>query len=208
MKRKPNIILIMTYQQRFDTISAYGCKEINTPNIDRIAKQGVVFNKAYAECPECVPARHALISGQHPLRTGVLSNAVGRLAPNTPTIMSVLSNNGYYCQAIGKMHFIPTREKFGFHNMLLSEEVPSSIEIDDYLSYLKSEGYLNYIREPHGMRGHMYYIPQVSPLPKEKHTTWWTTEKSIEFINNIKVARRPFFLFISYIKPHPPFDPP
>ncbi len=206
--KKPNIILIMTDQQRFDSISAYGNKEVSTPNIDKLAARGVIFDRAYAECPECVPARHSLICGQNALRAGVLSNAAPPLSPDTPTIMSVLRKNGYLTQAVGKMHFIPAREHFGFHNMKLSEEVPASVEEDEYHTFLSKEGYLDYVSEPHGMRGQMYYIPQVSPLPKEKHATWWTASESIKFLDQMKEKDKPFFLFSSFIKPHPPFDPP
>ncbi|MBI4976573.1 MAG: sulfatase-like hydrolase/transferase [Spirochaetes bacterium] len=208
MSRKPNIIMIMTDQQRYDSISANGSTRVHTPHLDALAESGVTFERAYANCPECVPARHEVISGRNALSTGVLSNSVGMLDPSSPTLMKVLRENGYHTQAIGKMHFKPTREHFGFHDMKLSEEGASASGGDEHMAYLKAKGYLDYIPEPNGTRSHMYYIPQVSQLPKEHHSTHWVADESIAYIDAKAKSREPFFLFTSFIQPHPPFDPP
>lgn len=208
MARRPNIIMIMTDQQRYDSIRANGNMTVRTPSLDALAASGVTFERAYANCPECVPARHEVISGRKALRTGVLSNAVGTLDPSTPTIMSVLRENGYHTQAIGKMHFKPTREHFGFHNMKLSEEGARADGNDEHMEYLKRLGYIDHVPEVNGMRSHMYYIPQVSMLPKEHHSTHWVADESIRYIEEKARTKEPFFLFTSFIQPHPPFDAP
>ncbi|MFQ6078261.1 MAG: sulfatase [Thermodesulfobacteriota bacterium] len=206
MRKKPNVVLIMTDQQRYDTIGANGNSKIKTPNLDELSSQGVVFERAYSSCPECVPARITIKTGLEPWANGSTSNGEG-IPPTTPTLMSVLSTNGYHTQAIGKMHFIPPREPFGFDRMWLSEEIPSRIEDDEFLQDLVGAGY-GHAEEPHGMRSYMYYIPQVSQLPEDMHTTAWTGRKSVEYLSEMAGANRPFFLWTSFIKPHPPFDPP
>lgn len=200
--------MLMTDQQRYDSLSSSGNNTVHTPNIDRIAERGVSFERAYANCPECVPARHEVISGRNALRTGVLSNAGGDFDANTPTLMSILAENGYFTQGIGKTHFVPFHSKFGFHDVKFSEELGSP-EDDDYMKYLMKEGYLDHVYEPKGMRSQLYYVPQVSQLPKEKHCTHWVADESIRFLNDrAKKKDEPFYLFASFIQPHPPFDPP
>ncbi len=205
MTSKPNIIVIMTDQQRYDTLGINGNEKIKTPNLDRLGKEGVVFDRCYCASPECVPARITLKTGLLPWKSGSTNNFEG-ISSETPTLMKILSENGYYTQAIGKMHFIPTREPFGFQRMWLSEEL-NTVEQDEFLQDLVKEGY-SYVEEIHGMRSYLYYIPQVSQLPAHLHTTAWTGGKSIEYIKEMHQKNQPFFLWMSFIKPHPPFDPP
>ena len=206
MIKRPNVILITTDQQRFDTISALGNLKIKTPNLDKLVENGVVFTRAYSSCPECVPARVTIKTGMPPWQSGSTNNGE-KISQKTDTIMSILGKNGYHTQAIGKMHFLPTRAKFGFDEMWLSEEIPKKIKDDEFLKDLIRKGY-GHAEEPHGMRGFMYYIPQVSQLPESMHTTAWTGRRTVEYLNKRKNKKKPFFLWSSFIKPHPPFDPP
>ena len=206
MTKKPKVLLITTDQQRFDTISALGNSKIKTPNLDDLVKKGVVFTRAYSSCPECVPARITIKTGMPPWQSGSTNNGE-KINQNSETLMSVLAKNGYHTQAIGKMHFVPTRAKFGFKEMWLSEEVPEKVKDDEFLTELYKKGY-SHAEEPHGMRSFLYYIPQVSQLPEKMHTTAWTGRKTVEYLNKRKRLKQPFFLWTSFIKPHPPFDPP
>lgn len=205
MNKKPNIVLILTDQQRYDTIGILGNKKISTPNIDSLVENGVVFTRCYSASPECVPARISIKTGLYPWVSGSTSNKEG-IPPSTTTIMKILLEHGYHTQAIGKMHFIPKREPFGFKRMWLAEEL-AKVEEDDYMQFLVKNGY-GYVEEPNGMRSYMYYIPQVSQLPKDMTSTAWIGRKSIEYIEEMSKEKLPFFLWIGFIKPHPPFDPP
>ena len=197
---KPNILLIMCDQLRYDCLTN---EMVKTPNFDRLRKRGVSFTNAYSQTPVCIPARHSLISGQNAFEIGLSENSVNIKEIKYP-LAKLVRDCGYYTCAIGKMHFVPTREHFGFDHMFLSEEIPGHIEDDEYLKYLRDEGY-GHVIEPHGKRSEDYYVPQVSELPKEVHTTAWTGSTTIDVINKNK--NRPFFIFSSFIKPHPPFDP-
>ncbi len=199
----PNILLIMCDQLRADVLGCYGNDFVKTPNIDRLAAEGICFDNAYSPTPVCVPARHAVISGKKPFKLDMLKNTGEREEIYNP-LAKLVRNKGYYTSAVGKMHFVPTREHFGFDRMFLSEEIPRHIQDDDYLQFLKRNGCEDVI-EPHGKRSESYYTPQKSKLPEDLHTTAWTGKKSCEEI--AKNRNRPFFLFSSFIKPHPPFDP-
>lgn len=203
MSKKPNLLLIMCDQLRADVLQCYGNDHVRTPNISRIAASGVRFDRAYSQTPVCVPARHGLISGLNPFELGLVDNSqdIGHIRNPLPEL---IRDKGYTTIAVGKMHFYPVRKHYGFDRMFLSEEIPLHIADDDYLLFLRERGY-GHIYEPHGKRSEHYYVPQVSELPEELHTTAWTAAKTSEVIRANR--DRPFFLFTSFIKPHPPFDP-
>ncbi len=202
---RPNVLLIMTDQQRADTLAATGNGLIRTPVLDRLCREGVRFDRCYSPSPVCVPAGTAVITGMLPHRNGCTDNG-GRPVGGRPTLMELLAGAGYERRAIGKMHFSPARSARGFDSMELSEEIPGSPEVDDYLTFLHARGFAH-VHEPHGVRSDMYYIPQVSQLPAELHTTAWTADRACAFLRSHDQSR-PFFLWVSFIKPHPPFDPP
>ncbi|MGY4365752.1 arylsulfatase A-like enzyme [Bradyrhizobium sp. LB1.3] len=71
---KPHIVLVMTDQQRFDTIAATGHPYMKTPNLDRLVREGIYFDNCFINAPSCVPSRAALFSGLYPHASGVLKN--------------------------------------------------------------------------------------------------------------------------------------
>lgn len=202
---RPNILFILTDQQRHDTLGCYGNRQIVTPSLDRLAASGVVFERAYTSSPECVPARSIMMTGLPPHRLGVFSNG-DRQSPDIPTFQRLLRDAGYLTQAVGKMHFIPSRQGFGMERLCLSEEIPGQAAEDEFLTELIAAGY-GQAEEPHGMRSHMYYIPQVSQLPDAWHTTTWTGRKTVEFVEREAGSDRPWLCWTGFMKPHPPFDP-
>lgn len=202
-----NVLLIMADQFRFDAIAAHGNPHVRTPGLDRLVNTGTTFRRTYTESPVCVPARAALLTGQLPHRMGVIDNHT-TLAADAPTFPRRLTEAGYVTQAVGKMHFNPTRTHHGITNLLLSEEIPDKLEDDDYLQDLVAAGY-GHVVEPHGVRHELYYSPQPSQLPEHLTTTAWTGRRTREFIaDRATEPERPWFCFTSFIKPHPPWDPP
>ena len=202
---RPNFLLIMTDQQRWDAIGAHGNPHIQTPNLDRLIDGGVTFRRAYAEAPECVPSRATLLTGKWSHNNGAYSNATP-LRDGEWTFARALGEAGYECAGFGKMHFRPVRARHGFERLELSEEVPPSPELDDFLTDLQATAFAH-VDEPHGIRHHMYYLPQGSQLPDELHTTTWTAQRTIDFLESRAGGDRPFFAFTSFINPHPPFEP-
>ena len=108
-QKKPNLLFIMTDQQRFDALSLAGNKILKTPNLDRLAKQGAWFQNAYTQCAVCAPARASILTGctveNHRILTNELATSTkdaGRMA--IPTFDELLSKNGYHCEYYGKWH--------------------------------------------------------------------------------------------------------
>lgn len=204
--KRPNILILFTDQQRFDTINAAGFNYMHTPNLDRLVKEGCLYTNAYTPNPVCVPARHNLLTGLPARYHGYANNAGKPFDLNIPTLPGILADNGYDTRAIGKMHFLPSRRHNGFNKMQLMEEGPHFREDDEYAMYLKENGYGN-IQNIHGIRNLLYYMPQRSLIPEEHHGSTWVGDRSAEYIRQNN-GRRPFFLWSSWIAPHPPFDIP
>jgi choline-sulfatase len=210
MKRPPNILLLFTDQQRQDTIGALGNPVMRTPHFDRLVREGTAFTSCYTPSPECVPARCSLTMGQYPSHTQCYGN--GRPWPfaQKETLMQVLTRAGYHTHGIGKCHFEPyarSHELHGFAARERQEELTSQPERDEYLQYLWAQGY-RHITDPHGVRGEMYYVPQPAQMAAAHHPTQWIGDRSVAFLRTQATASKPWFLFASFIHPHPPFCPP
>lgn len=202
---RPNILILMTDQQRYDTIKAHGYPFMHTPNLDKLANQSVNYKNAYTPNPICCPARHNFITGVSSKYHGIADNDFSaRLSHDIPVFPRLLANSGYSTAAIGKMHFQPMREHHGFERLLLMEEVPEYREDDDYAMYLKENGYGN-VMNIHGVRNLLYMLPQRSVLPPHMHGTKWVADRGIEFLQE-NSGKRPFLLYLSWIAPHPPFN--
>ncbi len=199
--QRPNILLILTDQQRFDTIAALGNSQIKTPTLDRLVREGTAFTRAYTPSPVCVSARHALVTGRAPHQSNCTDNNDG--GGDEISLMEHLRRAGYQTHGVSKMHFAPVDKMWGFESRDISEEGGGD---DDYRKYLDEQGY-QHVEDPHGVRSEYYYLPQPSQLPARLHNTTWTTQRSLDFLER-RDRERPFFLWTSYIKPHPPFEAP
>ncbi len=204
---RPNILLLMTDQQRFDTLNAAGYKFMRTPNLDRLVHDGRLYRNAYSPNPICLAARHNMLTGLPARFHGFPDNMQGvNTRADLPMLPRILSDNGYETHAIGKMHFIPPRRHNGLERLQLMEELPWYREEDDYALYLKSVG-LGHIQHIHGVRHLLYMLPQRSLIPEEHHGSKWVADRGIEYLK-ANQGRKPFFLWLSWIAPHPPFDVP
>src|SRR6266545_3016298 len=128
---RPDILFIMTDQQRFDTIAALGNSHIYTPNLDRLVRRGITFSNAYASCPVCVAARYTIRTGCEPATTRVFSNAKSNPAAGQrlemearcgPYLGRAMSRLGYRTFGIGKFHTRPWNEDLGYETLWRSEE--------------------------------------------------------------------------------------
>jgi choline-sulfatase len=217
---QPNILFIMTDQQRFDTIAALGNANIYTPNLDRLVRRGISFTNAYSPCPVCVPARYVIRTGCEPATVGCFTNAPPHPIPGmAPTVEGrcglylarTLSSLGYRTFGIGKFHTVPEwDEDLGYEYHLHSEELygtPDQRSRDGFAGWIAREHpEFNYIEMLMGERTEMYYMPQASPLPAELTVERWAADRAVEQIT-VK-DHRPYFGFLSFIGPHPPFAPP
>jgi arylsulfatase A-like enzyme len=108
-EKPPNLLFIMTDQQRFDALSYAGNKILNTPNMDRLAREGAWFENAYTQCAVCTPARASMLTGYTVANTKVISNKQAYVPEDTgvmpmKTYDKILSENGYECEYYGKWH--------------------------------------------------------------------------------------------------------
>lgn len=197
-----NLLLIITDQQRADTLNKAGNPDIYTPNLDRLCETGIRYDQAYCESPECCPARSLIFSGQWGHRTGNMGN--GLITPLETTFVEKLNKAGYHTENIGKMHSYPEGNNWGFQRVQRSEEL-GEMKRDDFKKYIVDLG-LDWVYEPHGVRHEYYYIPQVSQLSDRCHNTTWVGNQTIEYMKQTQ-HDQPWFLTASFIKPHPPFDP-
>lgn len=216
----PDILYLMCDQFRYDCIAALSDSIIRTPGIDRLVKRGISFTNAYSTCPVCVPARYTVRTGREPFNTGCYSNEL-------PVPMDGLANDleqrcgsylartmqhrGYRTFGVGKFHTVPDwLENTGFDVMLHTEELwdtPGQRLQDDYAGFIAGEHpEFSHIEQLHGERTDMYYIPQTSPFPKELKVEAFTADRVIELMD--AGDGRPWFGFVSFVGPHPPFAPP
>lgn len=216
--KKPNILLIMIDQLRFDTLGFMGHKVVKTPHIDSLAGQGVIFNKAYSSCPSCIPARAALFTGLSQKNHKRVGYADGINWTYENTLPELLSKQGYYTQCVGKMHVSPLRNNLGFHNVDLHdgylhyyrrEDIPfyeNQKFSDDYYYWIKNELGIEADTADTGIDCNSW-VARPWPYEEKYHPTNWVTTKSIDFLRK-RDRDKPFFLMASYVRPHPPFDAP
>jgi arylsulfatase len=114
---RPNIIMIVTDQQRYDSIKALGFPYMTTPNLDRLVAEGTVLTNCHITAASCVPCRASLFTGYYPHTTGVLRNG----QPWRRTWVEQLRDAGYRCVNVGKMHTIPYDADAGFHERYVVE---------------------------------------------------------------------------------------
>lgn len=192
----------MTDQQRVDTIAALGNPLIKTPALDLLVREGTTFTRCYTPSPICVSARCCLATGQPAHVTGCTDNMP---MPERTSMMEELRDAGYQTHGVGKMHFTPDLlVNWGFEQRDIMEE--GLWEGDEYTAYLRKQGY-SHLLENGGMRSEYYYLPQPSQVPSHHHQSTWVADRSIEFLQR-RDTERPFFLWASWIKPHPPFESP
>lgn len=204
--QRPNILFLITDQHRADCLGCDGNLVIKTPNFDRLAREGALFAHAYSSTPTCTPARAALLTGLSPWHHGMLG--YGKVAERYPFEMPrALNDAGYHTFAIGKLHYAPQRNYHGFQGALLDESgrVQSPGFMSDYRQWFKSKA-PDLDPDATGI-GWNDYRSGVYVLPEELHPTRWTGDRAVEFIEKYE-RPEPFFLKVSFARPHSPYDPP
>ncbi len=195
---RPNLLLITTDQQRYDTIRPFRPDFLRTPHLDMLADQGVTFTRAYADCPLCVPSRISIMTGQSAFAHGMAHNgSTTEVMGRDETLPARLRRLGYQTAAIGKMHFTPQRARHGFDEMILPE---------DYYRQMRTQGHAA-LPMRHGIGQNELY-PTLATVPEAQTLTNWTVDQCVEYLLQRRDPTAPFFLWCSFSKPHPPFDPP
>jgi arylsulfatase A-like enzyme len=214
MSNRPNILLIVADQQRYDCLGAYGNSDIQTPHIDALAADGMLYENSFCSHPVCTPSRYSLLTGQYVHQHLGLSNR-STLPAGIPTLPRLLKASGYATTAVGKMHFTPTYLDVGFDQMILAEQNGAGRYEDDYHRWLQAEGLYDRIDLMDQEAEFRKDAPQDywdtfgairSDLDEEHHSTTWIGDRAVEAIDGWQGEGN--FLMASFIKPHHPFDPP
>jgi arylsulfatase A-like enzyme len=207
----PHFILIMADQLRSDAVGMDGNRLVQTPNIDSLAARGTRFNHAYSACPSCIPARATLWTGMNQWHTGILGMGRGQgpMPDDFPhTLPGELVKAGYFAQLIGKGHFHPQRATMGFSATELDESgrVESEGFICDYRRWWLDHAPPEITPDDHGIGWNAW---QARPwhAAEHLHPTAWTMGRALEFLRT-RPKDQPFFLNISFARPHSPYVPP
>ena len=206
---RPNIVFILTDQQRCDTIRALGYPYMDTPNLDRLVYKGTTFSNMYVTAPSCAPSRASLFTGTYPHTNGVLRNNERWRW----TWVSMLNAAGYRCVNIGKMHTNPQEERFGFHERHVVENKDRDHPtIPFYLDQWDKALWVRGRKKPSRVtyRERADYRECLGAFT-------WELEPDLHpdtFVGNLAEmwldrypGQEPFFLQIGFPGPHPPYDP-
>ncbi|MGD9497238.1 MAG: sulfatase [Armatimonadota bacterium] len=223
MVDRPNVLLITADHMRRDALGCNGNEFVRTPHLDALARRGVTFACSYTPNPICVPARASITTGNYShVCTGTKSNG-GRIRDDQVKIAAHFAQAGYRSIAVGKLHYVPyappgePRLLHGFQHAELCEEGRIIARFDptgrmrgleDYHDWLLQTGWGGYERA-HAI-GNNDVHAAASPLPEEFHPDSWVATRAIANLDTHLRSNpdQPFFMWASFTKPHPPYDPP
>jgi arylsulfatase A-like enzyme len=235
--RRPNVLLIMADQLRWDAVGAYwpeGQSPVRTPNLDRIAREGARFERCYTASPICMPARASVMTGRWPHAHGLWDNGV-RLPRHTTTLATVLAQRGYRTAIVGKGHLdvhrlrespdsiegwgtpeaIALGGKNGWHGpyygfaaaRLTGGHNKPAGHYGTWLHTNHPEA-VGLLEREHGLE-EMGPHAWKSALPVELHASTWIGDQSVELVRSAAAEPgRPWFLWTSFPDPHGPLCPP
>jgi arylsulfatase A-like enzyme len=199
---RPNILVILTDDHGYGDVSAFRPQgDVRTPNIDRLAAEGMTFTAMRANCTVCSPSRAALLTGRFPDRVGVpgviRTNAAeswGYLDPKLPTLANHLAGAGYHTAIVGKWHLgltspnTPNERGFAFFHGFLGDMM------DSYTTHLR--------------QGNNYMRRNQEVVDPEGHATDLFTGWACDYLRERANVKTPFFLYLAYNAPHFPIEPP
>ena len=218
-EQRPNVILIICDQFRMDAISYNQLEHFSsTPNLDMMASRGYNFENAYSPVPTCVPARAALMTGMDQEYNGRVGYEDGVPWEYEKTMARTFTDMGYQTESIGKTHFYPLRNRLGYEHIVLSNgylhqhrkynrAYNTQFEYaDDYLSFLREHLGPTADTIDNGANCNSWEVRPWT-LPERLHPTNWLVSESIKFLER-RDTTVPFFLTMSFEKPHAPLVPP
>jgi arylsulfatase A-like enzyme len=198
---RPNFLFILADDHGYGDVSAYGAKDVRTPHIDRIGKEGIRFTTMRANCTVCSPSRAAVLTGKFADRVGVPGvirtqpeSTWGWFAPGEATLADKLRGSGYHTALIGKWHL-----------GLTSPNTPNERGFDHFHGFLGDmmDSYTTHLRH-----GENYMRLNSGTITPQGHATDLFSDWTCEFLRQQSRAGTPFFLFLAYNAPHFPIQPP
>ena len=227
---KPNIVYIFSDQHRGDAMGCVGHPDVITPNLDKLSRESVTYERCSSSSPLCMPARACMMTGKQVREHGIWNNSIELDPKKNPSHVRNIRDAGYHTALIGKTHlyqhggpkagshsreFIPLMKEWGFmdtdelHGPLASFRHDSS-----YTDHLASKGLLEKHRDYilHYRQGWSQgtadpWTEEPCPLPDEDHLDAYTGRRTVEWIKNYS-EDKPFYLQVLFPGPHDPFDSP
>ncbi len=200
-RRVPNIVVILADDLGRADYSAFATKDLRTPSIDRLYREGMGFENFYANSCVCSPSRAALLTGCYPDRVGVpgvirhhAEDSWGRLSQRATLLPQSLKKAGYHSAIIGKWHLgltspnTPTERGFDFFHGFLGDMM------EDYWTHLRN--------------GQNFMRRNQAVIDPKGHATDLFTTWACDYLEERAKAGGPFFLYLAYNAPHDPIQPP
>ncbi|TWD84698.1 arylsulfatase A-like enzyme [Kribbella amoyensis] len=205
---RPNVLLICTDQQRFDTIRAYGNDQVLTPNLDRLARDGVLFENCYVQNPVCAPSRATLMTSRYPHAHGLWANGV-HLPDDERFFTKALADAGYDCGLVGKLHLsackdgrLEPRHDDGFRVFRWAHDPYRGSSENQYHRWLQvahPDLYAKALEEGGG---------GFDNLPTEAHYSRWIGNETIDYLRSSRDTSKPFCFIANFFDPHHGFGAP
>ena len=228
--RRPNILILYTDQQRWDALGANGNAEISTPNLDRMAAQGLSYDRFFVQNPVCMPSRVSMLSGQYPSQLRITHMGVP-VPEDLTTLPHIVGTCGYRTANIGKIHFLPHANRdhrevhpsYGFDHMEISDE-PGCYE-DAYREWVRAKApdqldliscglppatgvWQKTLRVDDGIKHPEGRFKQTQPFRGRSDLTHtaFVADQTIEFIRSNRQG--PFMCIAGFYSPHSPWIAP
>ncbi|MGJ9411610.1 choline-sulfatase [Aeromicrobium sp. CF4.19] len=200
---RPNIVVIQADQLAANALGAYGNSTVQSPHMDALADEGVVFDRAYCNSPLCAPSRASMMTGELPSTIGGYDNAAD-FAASVPTFAHQLRTAGYYTSLVGRMHFIGPDQLHGFEERLTTDVYPADLDMVPDWDLPEGER-LQWYHEAESVFG-----AGVSTATVQRDFDDDVIFRTLRFLNDRVRARddQPFLLVSSFIHPHDPYEPP
>jgi arylsulfatase len=211
INQSPNILWICTDQQRYDTLRCYGNEWVQTPGLDWLTNQGVVFEHAYSQSTICTPSRASFLTSRYPRTTRCRQNGQS-IPPDEVLIPRILAEHGYICGLSGKLHVsachpsvckgMERRINDGYHDFHWSHDPYPNWTTNEYLLWLREQNQ-TFGSQEHPCSSHVRY-----GMPEPYHQTTWCVQQALNFIEAHQESESPWLYSINLFDPHHGFDPP
>jgi len=201
--RKPNVLFISTDDLNND-LGTYGHPLVKSPNIDRLAKRGVKFDRAYNQFPLCSPSRTSMMTGLRPDATQVydLQKHFRETVPNVVTMAQLFQKNGYFAARVGKIYHYGNPGQIGTNG--LDDEPSWNVRINPRGVDKDEEAVLTNLTPKRGLGASLSFY--ASPAPDEQHTDGKVALETIKLLEQNK--DKPFFIAAGFYRPHCPYIAP
>ena len=206
-QKRPNIVVIQADQMAAQALGAYGDKAAKTPNIDALAENGAVFERAYCNTPLCAPSRASMMEGRLPSESECYDNG-DDFAASSPTFAHRLRAVGYHTALIGRMHFIGPDQQHGFEERLTTDVYPAGLDmVPDWT--LPLDHRLQWYHDADAV-----FNAGVSKATVQQDFDEEVGFRALRHLNDRVRANQaagedlPFLMVASFIHPHDPYEPP